>query len=110
MTRNTATVTAEHKEASEHRPNGRSPELTRILGLEITLSVVLAERLMTVESILDMKTGTIIEFDVPFDSELRLNIGNHPIGAGQTVKIGENFGLKLTRVAGVPERVGAMGR
>jgi flagellar motor switch protein FliN/FliY len=110
MTRNTASVTVEPKESPGQRLSGRSLELTRILGLEVTLSVVLAERLMTVESILDMKTGTIIEFDVPFDSELRLNIGNHPIGAGQTVKIGENFGLRLTSVAGVPERVGAMGR
>jgi len=87
----------------------RSRELKRILGLEVTLSVVLAERSMTIESILAMTAGTIIEFDVPFDSELILTVGNHPIGAGQTVKIGENFGLRLSQIARLPERVNALG-
>jgi len=90
-------------------PAPRTPDVQRILGLDVTLSVVLAERLITIESILDMTAGTIIEFDVPFDAELKLNIGNRTVGHGQTVKIGENFGLRLTNVATVPDRVEAMG-
>jgi len=90
-------------------PARRTPDVQRILGLDVTLSVVLAERLITIESILNMTAGTIIEFDVPFDAELKLNIGNRTVGHGQTIKIGENFGLRLTNVATVPDRVEAMG-
>lgn len=87
----------------------RMPNVSRILGLDVKVSVVLAERLITVESILEMTAGTIIEFDVPFDAELHLKVGDRTIGQGQTVKIGENFGLRLTEVAKVPERVDALG-
>ncbi len=86
----------------------RKPDVSRILGLEVTVSVVLAERLITIESILEMTAGTIVEFDVPFDAELQLKVGNRTIGRGQTVKIGENFGLRLTEVAKVSDRVDAL--
>ncbi len=83
--------------------------LSRILSLEVSLSVVLATREMTVESILKTTIGTIIEFEVPFDAELSLNVGGRTIGLGQTVKVGENFGLRLTQLVGMSERAGAMG-
>lgn len=84
-------------------------DVSRILGLNITLSVVLAERLIAIESILDVTTGTIIEFDVPFDAELQLRVGNRTIAHGQTVKVGENFGLRLYEVSRMQDRVDALG-
>jgi len=87
----------------------RTPDVARILGLEVTLSVVLADRLITIGALLDVTAGTIIEFDVPFDAELKLNVGSRTIGCGQTVKVGENFGLRLADVAAMPDRVGALG-
>jgi len=86
----------------------RTPDVSRILGLKVTLSVILADRLITIGSILDITPGTIIEFDVPFDAELKLNVGNRTIARGQTVKVSENFGLRLTEVMAVPDRVGAL--
>lgn len=108
MTQGVATATTARTGGGGAAAAPRSRELKRILGLEVTLSVVLAERSMKIESILAMTAGTIIEFDVPFDSELILTVANHPIGAGQAVKIGENFGVRLTQVARLPERVSAM--
>ncbi len=87
----------------------RTPVVSRILELEVTLSVVLATREMTIDSILATTAGTIIEFEVPFDAELALTVGARTIGLGQTVKIGENFGLRLTQIVGVSERAGALG-
>lgn len=109
MTQGVAVATTSKTGEGDASAAPRSRELKRILGLEVALSVVLAERFMTIESILGMTAGTIIEFEVPFDSELVLTIGSHPIGAGQTVKIGEKFGLRLTQIAKLPERVSAMG-
>lgn len=85
------------------------PDVTRILGLSVTPTVCLAEREMTIESILEITIGTIIEFDVSFDAELSLRIGNHPIGSGQAVKIGENFGMRVTKIEALDERIHAMG-
>ena len=89
--------------------NSTQPDIERILGLTVPVSVTLAERDLTIESILDVKVGTIIEFDVPFDADLVLNAANHPIGTGQAVKVGENFGLRVTKLADVHGRIEAMG-
>ena len=83
-------------------------DLGRILGLSVPVSVVLAEREMCVEMILATKVGTIIEFDIPFDAELTLQAANQAIGKGFAVKVGENFGLRLTRAGSVSERLEAM--
>ena len=91
------------------KPSIRKPEMRRILGLSVPVSVVLAQRHMPIEAILEMTAGTIVEFDVPFDSELTLEVANRPIGRGQAVKTGENFGLRIAEIGTVHERIGAMG-
>jgi flagellar motor switch protein FliN/FliY len=87
----------------------RTPEVTRILSLEVPVSVTLAERPMSVASIIDIKVGTILEFDVPADAELSLFVANQVIGVGQAVKIGENFGLRVDIVSDVEQRIDALG-
>jgi flagellar motor switch/type III secretory pathway protein FliN len=64
---------------------------------------------MTLESILSVTVGTILEFDVPFDGELTLHVANRSIGKGQAVKVGEKFGLRITRIHPVQARIGALG-
>lgn len=81
----------------------------RILNLPVPVTVQLAERKIAVESLLGITVGTIIEFDVPFDSDLTLQVGSRTIGHGQAVKVGESFGLRLSRVGTVEERVSALG-
>lgn len=73
-------------------------DIGRLLGLSISLRVVLAERKMPLDSVLSIRPGTIIEFDVPFDAELVLYAGNKSIGVGQAVKVGENFGLRVSNI------------
>lgn len=86
----------------------RGSELQRILGLEVPVSATLAERHMDIQSIIQIKVGTILEFDVPSESDLSLEVSNRPIGHGQAVKVGENFGLRITRIGTVQDRIGAM--
>lgn len=88
----------------------REPDLERILGLPVVLSVMLADRQMPIEAIVEITVGTIIEFEVPFDSELPLQIGDQTIGHGQAVKAGERFGLRLSHIETVHDRIDAMGK
>ena len=87
----------------------RAPDIQRILGLAVPVTVSLAERLMSIQSILEIRVGTIVEFDVPFDAELTLYAGNRSIAKGHAVKDGENFGLRITRIETVEERIEALG-
>ncbi|MCH8150522.1 MAG: FliM/FliN family flagellar motor switch protein [Planctomycetes bacterium] len=84
-------------------------KLRSLLSLEVPVSVILAERDFDVERILKTRIGTIIEFDVSFDSDLTLLVADEEVGWGQAVKIGENFGIRITSIKSVEERVQALG-
>jgi flagellar motor switch protein FliN/FliY len=84
-------------------------EVQRILAISVPLAVMLAERYMPIESILEVTAGTIVEFDVPFDSDLTLEVAGRPIAQGQAVKIGENFGIRISRIGSIKQRIDALG-
>lgn len=92
------------------RPTGRPPSLERILKLQVPVVVKLAERRMPLSEVLRLGVGAIIEFSKSSDEPLELLINNRPIGLGEAVKVGENFGLKLTRVGDLRDLVRAMGK
>ena len=83
-------------------------DVSRLLGLALDIRVVLAEREMPLNSVLAIRPGTIIEFDVPFDAELLLYAGDRRIGVGQAVKVGEKFGLRVSHIGTVRERIQAL--
>ena len=91
-------------------PPAGPPELERLLHLHVPIIVKLAERDMSVESILKLTVGSVLEFDRSAESELDLVVTDQTIGAGEAVKIGENFGLRITRIGTPVERIRAMGR
>lgn len=86
----------------------RSEDPQRILPLEVPVIVTLAERTMPLSKILALTPGSIIEFDKPSDELLDLMINNRRIGRGQAVKVGENFGLRVTMIGSIGNRVEAM--
>ena len=96
---------------SDPRPAEKRPQADtrRILGLSLPVTVTLAERDMAVEMILAIRVGTILEFDVAFDAELTLSVAGHGIGKGHAVKVGENFGLRITKINSLHDRIEALG-
>jgi flagellar motor switch protein FliN/FliY len=84
-------------------------DVRRILGLRVPVSVTLAERPLSMQYILEMTVGTIIEFDVPYNAPLTLNVANRAIAKGLAVKVGEKFGLRLTQSGNVQQRMDALG-
>lgn len=82
----------------------------RILRLRVPVIVRLAERAMLVSDVLRIRPGTILEFDRPVDTELDLLVGNREIGGGLAVKVGEHFGLRITRIGDVRERIESMAK
>lgn len=79
-------------------------ELDAILRLEVPVIVRLGERSMTLREVMALVPGAIIEIPKLADDELDLMINNERIGIGTAVKVGENFGLRITAV-GPSERI-----
>jgi flagellar motor switch protein FliN/FliY len=85
------------------------PELRRILKLRVPVIVQLARRLMPISEVRDLSMGTIIEFDKSVEDKLDLLINNRQVGRGNCVKVGENFGLRITQVCSRRKRIQSLG-
>ena len=85
-------------------------ELHRILNLEVPVIVRLAERKLNLSEVMRLGNGAIIEFFKSNDEPLELLINNKVIGLGEAVKVGENFGLRLTQIGDVKQVVSALGQ
>ncbi len=92
-----------------HDHSNLSPELRKLLNLQVPIIVHLADRNMQMGDIIEWAAGSIIEFSRPSDSELDLVVGNRQVGKGHAVKVGENFGLRITDIGPLEERIRAMG-
>lgn len=84
-------------------------DLDTILRLDVPLVVVLGERTMRLADVRDFVPGTIIELAKSADEDLELRVNNRPVGNGRAVKIGENFGIRVTYVGNPGSRIVALG-
>jgi flagellar motor switch protein FliN/FliY len=84
-------------------------DLTAALRLEVPVIVRLGERLLTLSEVVGLVPGAIIELPKSAEEELDLLINNKQIGSGTAVKVGENFGLRITFIGDVRARIAAMG-
>ena len=84
-------------------------ELQRILRLEVPVIVKLAERRLMLSEVMRLGTGAIIEFFKSSDEPLELLINNKVIGVGETVKVGENFGLRITQIGDLKHLIKSLG-
>ena len=83
-------------------------DLNAILALEVPLIVEIASRRMPLAEAVTLTHGAIIEFPKHADSELRILVNNKAVGAGSTVKVGENFGIRIKAVGNLTERIDAL--
>ncbi len=95
--------------ARQTAPIPAQNELQRIMRLQVPVIVKLAERKLTMSEVLRLGVGAIIEFSKASDEPLELLINNKPIGVGEAVKVGENFGLRITQVGDVKSVIRSMG-
>jgi flagellar motor switch protein FliN len=78
-----------------------------IMNLDVPVVVRLAERLMTTGDVMRLVPGSIIEMPKKAEDELDLLINNRQIGSGTAVKVGENFGLRVSTIESARSRLKA---
>ncbi|XAL99848.1 FliM/FliN family flagellar motor switch protein [Phycisphaeraceae bacterium D3-23] len=79
-----------------------------ILQLKVPLIVSIASRSATVDEVLALGPGTILEMGKHADEELDVLINNKPVGTGSPVKVGEKFGIRVNTVGTPRERAEAI--
>lgn len=75
-----------------------SDKIARILDIPIEITVVLGRTKMTLNDILDLGKGSIIELDTLDNQEVEILVNEKKIAYGQVVVAQQNFGIKITKV------------
>lgn len=83
-------------------------DLNAILKLRVPVIVRLGHRRMPLDDVLALRPGAIIELPQQSDQPLELMVNNKVVAHGNAVKIGENFGLRVTTVGLARERANAL--
>lgn len=79
-------------------------DLQQIKGLKVAADVVLAERNMKLQEVLDLSKSSIIEFWKPCDHPAEMVINNTVLANGEVVTMDQHFGIRIIEVA--PKRLG----
>ena len=82
--------------------------LESILALEVPVIVQIAQRTMPIEEVLSMVPGAIIELPKSADDDLEILVNNKAIGTGTAVKVGENYGVRVTYIGNLSQRITAI--
>lgn len=83
-------------------------DLKSIMSLEVPLIVAIGSREMAVKEVMNLAPGAILELPKLADEELEILVNNKPIGLGTAVKVGENFGIRITYVGDLKQRINAL--
>jgi len=90
----------------------RAPQvrLQSLLRIAVPVIVMLAEKRLTVEELLQLAIGQVVIFDKPCDEFLELMVNNQCIGRGEAVKVGDRFGLRIVEIGDVRDTIRKLGQ
>jgi flagellar motor switch/type III secretory pathway protein FliN len=75
-----------------------------LLKIMVPVIVTLAEKKQPLSQIVEMGPGMIIQFEKSCEEMLELEIGERKVAAGEAIKVGDKFGLRITSIIMPEER------
>ncbi|KMT21684.1 flagellar motor switch phosphatase FliY [Clostridium cylindrosporum] len=76
-----------------------------ILDVPLEISVVLGRTKKTIQDILDLGTGSLIELDKLTEEPVEILVNGKKVALGEVVVIDENFGVRITSIINSIDRV-----
>ena len=83
-------------------------DLQSILKIEVPVIVLIAEHSLTVNEVRTLAPGAILELPKTTEDDLEIHINNQPVGCGRAVKVGEHFGVRVSYVGNLRQRIKAL--
>lgn len=71
------------------------PYQDEVLMIKTPITVTLARKKESLDRILNLVPGAMLTFDAHCDEPLTMEAGDQPIAKGETVKIGDKFGIRI---------------
>ncbi|MBS5786947.1 MAG: FliM/FliN family flagellar motor switch protein [Clostridioides difficile] len=72
--------------------------LSRILDVNLELSVIIGRTRMKLKEILSLQKGSLIELDALVDQDVEILIDDKVFAYGKVVVVDLNFGVKITNI------------
>ncbi len=75
-----------------------------LLKIKVPVIVTLANAKQTVQDIVDLVPGSMIQFTKSCEEPLNLEVTSQPVALGDAVKVGDRFGIRITQIVMPAER------
>ncbi len=98
---------AEFGELSGSGDAGVEAALSTLYDLAMPVSIELGRTRMTVQELLSLGRGSVIQLDRLAGEPMDVYVGDRRFAEGEVVVIGEQFGIRITRVLNHDQRGGA---
>lgn len=89
---------------------GAPQSLDLIMDVMLRVTVELGRSRMTVEEVLNLGTGAVVELDKLAGEPVDILANDRPIARGEVVVVDENFGVRVTEILSPRSRVQAIAR
>lgn len=82
----------------EAASRAEAASLTTLYDLSLPVSIELGRTTMKVQEVLHLGRGSVIELDRLAGEPVDIYVGDRRFAEGEVVVLGENFGVRITRV------------
>jgi flagellar motor switch protein FliN/FliY len=85
--------------------NDTSQRLDRLLDVPLNVDVELGRTRMTIQDLLALGPGSIIELDKVAGSPLDILVNDRLLARGEAVVVNDKFGIRITDIVSPQERI-----
>ena len=85
--------------------NDLSPRLDRLLDVPLNVDVELGRTRMTIQDLLALGPGSIIELDKVAGAPLDILVNDRLLARGEAVVVNDKFGIRITDIVSPQERI-----
>tara|TARA_Y100001934_G_C11840523_1_gene534876 strand:- start:40 stop:381 length:342 start_codon:yes stop_codon:yes gene_type:complete len=105
----TPNETEQAQPAAAAPASGSSNRLDLLLDVPLDLSVELGRTRMSIEKVLGLQGGSILDLDKVAGEPLDILLNGKLVAKGEAVVVGEKFGVRITQIVSPTERLARLG-
>ena len=85
--------------------SGNGNSIDMLLDVNLLVSVELGRTRLQIRDVLQLGPGSIVELDKQAGEAVDILVNDKPIARGEVIIIDENFGVRLTSITSVADRI-----
>jgi flagellar motor switch protein FliN/FliY len=98
MTQPTTQLAPDLAELGDGISNGTEVPISMLMDLTLPLSIELGRTRMTVQEILRLGRGSVVQLDRLAGEPIDIYVADRRFAEGEVVVMGEHFGVRITRI------------